>query len=191
MARFQWFDSAARYGAISRALHWGMALLFAWQFAGMVVRLIVGRAPITAFMVGSHRPVGIILLVLAAFRLVWLLVNLRRRPPYDPTPTGWLALSGHVALYGLMLIVPTVGLLREYALGRRLDVWGIEIFAARPDRIEWILSAIGPWHGRMAWSLLALVTGHILMAMVHRLIWRDDVLSRMAGRARAAETPGH
>ena len=27
-----WLDTPARYGRISRWLHWGMALLFAWQF---------------------------------------------------------------------------------------------------------------------------------------------------------------
>jgi len=184
MERVQWFDTPERYGLISRTLHWGMALLFTWQFAGMVVRMAVGRAPITAFMVGSHRPIGTLLLVLALLRLAWALLNLRRRPLYAAGGTGFLARVGHTALYALMVAVPAIGLLRQYASGRSFAMWGIEVFAARPDRIDWLHALLNPLHGPAAWTLLALVAGHVLMALVHRWVWRDEVLPRMAGRVR-------
>lgn len=51
----QWRDDGFRYGAVTRGLHWAMALLLTWQFAGMGVKIIVGKAPITAFWVGTHK----------------------------------------------------------------------------------------------------------------------------------------
>jgi cytochrome b561 len=60
----QWRDDGFRYGAVTRALHWAIALLLTWQFTGMAVKLIVGKAPITAFWVGTHKGIGVVLLTL-------------------------------------------------------------------------------------------------------------------------------
>ncbi len=32
-----WLDTPSRYGRVSRAFHWLMAALFAWQFAGALL----------------------------------------------------------------------------------------------------------------------------------------------------------
>lgn len=77
-------DTPARYGVVTRALHWVMAALFAWQFAGMIVKNIVGRSPLTAFLVGTHASVGTLLMLLLLVRGMWGLYNLGRRPAYAP-----------------------------------------------------------------------------------------------------------
>src|SRR5690606_36021549 len=76
----QWRDSPTRYGAISRLLHWAMAALLGWQFMCMAVKLIVGRAPLTSFLVGTHKSVGILLLTLGLLRVLWALAQRHRRP---------------------------------------------------------------------------------------------------------------
>ena len=35
-------------------------------------------------------------------------------------------------------------------------------------------------HGTLAWVLLALVTGHVAMAIWHQAVLRDDTLRKMA-----------
>ena len=72
----QWRDDGFRYGAVTRGLHWVMALLLAWQFAGMAVKEIVGKAAITAFWVGTHKGIGVILLTLIVARALWGLYNI-------------------------------------------------------------------------------------------------------------------
>lgn len=37
-----WLDTPQRYGRISRAFHWLMAALFAWQFAGALLYVGIG-----------------------------------------------------------------------------------------------------------------------------------------------------
>lgn len=178
-----WFDTPQRYGLVSRALHWGMAAVFAWQFAGMAVKILVGRHPVTAFMVGSHASVGTLLMLLVLLRGAWGLANARRRPRHAPGLMGRLATAGHLLLYALMLVVPSLALLRAAGSGRGLAFFGIPVFAPfEGGPVGWMVAPASAAHGLLAWTLLALVAGHVLMVVVHRWLWRDDVLQRMAGR---------
>ena len=37
-------------------------------------------------------------------------------------------------------------------------------------------------HGVIAWTLLAVVAGHVAMVALHHFFWRDTTLARMAGK---------
>ncbi|MCQ4158460.1 cytochrome b/b6 domain-containing protein [Roseomonas sp. GC11] len=183
MTSLPWRDTPALYGRVSRALHWGMALLFAWQFTGMGVRAVLGRHPVSAFFVGTHAPLGTLLLALVALRAAWALAQWRRRPGHAPGWAGRAALAGHLALYGLMLVVPTLALLRAYGSGRAFAPFGLPLFPGFPGGpVGWMVAPANALHGWLAWLLLALVAGHAAMALLHRLRGQGDVLRRMAGR---------
>ena len=177
-----WLDSPTRYGRLTRLLHWAMAALFAWQFFGMTVKIIVGRHPVTAFLVGTHRPIGLILLALIAIRAVWAFVQWRRRPPHPANWIGRAATAGHALLYTLMLYIPSVGLLREYGGKRAFVAWGVPIFGKRTEEIAWMVSLADASHAVLAWSLLAVIAGHVGMVAVHHWLWRDDTVARMTAR---------
>ncbi len=78
-----WLDTPQRYGRVSRAFHWLMAALFAWQFAGALLYVTIGDKAITRFVGGSHFTLGFTLFVLVLFRGIWGLANIRRRPIHD------------------------------------------------------------------------------------------------------------
>ncbi|MCB4770993.1 cytochrome b/b6 domain-containing protein [Ancylobacter sp. Lp-2] len=180
-------DTARRYGTVSRALHWGMALLFAWQFFGMALRAALGRTPVVSFFVGSHVTVGVLLLALVLLRLLWARANHGHRPPYEAGLLGRAARLGHAALYALMVIVPTLAVLRLYGSGRGYAPFGIEIFAPSETRIEWLMAPANALHGLLAWVLLALIAGHVAMVAVHQLLLRDRLLYRMVRTAGPAD----
>jgi len=182
----RWLDSPERYGRISRALHWGMAALFAWQFTGMALRLLLGRTPVTAVMVGSHAPIGTLLLGLVLLRLLWAWSNRHRRPPHEPTLAGRAAWLGHVALYLLMIVVPLLAMLRQYGSGRVFTPFGIPLMEAS-DKLPWLMAPADAVHGLLAWLLLALVAGHVLMVVVHQYVWRDGIAARMLPARRLPE----
>jgi cytochrome b561 len=177
----RWLDSPARYGLTTRLLHWSIALLFAWQFAGMLVKIIVGRSAVTAFMVGSHKPIGTLLMLLIAARALWAFTQWRRRPAHPANWVGKAATAGHAALYALMLYVPAVALLRQYGAGKGFAPFGIPLFPAHGQEIAWMAAPADASHGLLAWVLLALVVGHVAMVALHHLWWRDQTLARMAG----------
>lgn len=178
-----WRDSPRRFGRISRWLHWAMAALFLWQFAGMVLKEVLGRTPVSGFFVGTHRDVGFLLFVLLVLRASWGLYNFGRRPPHQPGVIGVLALMGHLALYGLMLAVPALALLRQYGSGRPFAPFGIPLMGPG-DPVPWLMAPANAVHGLLGWALLALIAGHAAMVVVHRAVWRDDVAQRMIGRVR-------
>lgn len=177
-----WRDDADRYGRVTRFLHWTIAAVLAWQFAGMAIKLIVGRAPITAFWVGSHVPVGILLFVLILIRVGWALSQRRHRPPQSATFVGRAARLGHGLLYALMLIVPTLALARHVGAGRDLAPYGLMLVPGSGQRIEWLIAPADALHSTLAWLLLALIVGHVAMVAVHRFWWRDGTTHRMTGR---------
>lgn len=186
MAVTGWRDDGRRYGRITRLLHWAMAAIFLWQFTGMGLRLLLGRTPLVTVFVGSHAAVGALLFALVAVRILWRAVNRERHPPYEHGLLGVLARAGHAALYALMVIVPGLGLLRAWGSGRGFQPFGIPVFSATGEQIPWAMAPANALHGMLAWALLALIAGHVFMALVHQFILRDGVARRMIGGGNAA-----
>lgn len=179
-----WRDSPDRYGRISRWLHWGMALLFAWQFAGMLAKVTLGKdASLTSMLSGAHSHVGLLLLVLLLVRGVWGLLHFRQRPSHATGWLGALAWLGHMGMYALMLIVPFLAMLRMLGNTRAFNWFGwIPLNNGMGEKVEWMVAPASAVHGLLGWALLALIAGHIVMVMVHRWVWKDDVAQRMLGR---------
>lgn len=174
----KWRDDADSYGLVSKTLHWGMALLFLWQFGGMLLKLVVGRVPWMGFWVGTHASVGTALLALMLARALWA-VGQRRRPPYHAGTVGRLAALGHGALYLLMFVVPALALLRLFGGGREVRLFGVLLREGGGERVAWMVQPATLLHGVLAWLLLALIAGHVAMVFVHRFGWKDDILRRM------------
>ncbi|MDX5979394.1 cytochrome b [Vreelandella alkaliphila] len=170
-------DTNKRYGIVSRLLHWGMALLFVWQFSSAAARVFFEDTPLESFLWGTHSQVGVVLLALVVVRGAWALINASRRP----TSVSVMATLGHLALYGLMIAVPTIALIRQYGSGRALDVFGFNLMPGFDgEKIAWMTELGGLLHGELGWALLALIVGHVVMAILHRKLTNHDVLSRMA-----------
>lgn len=168
-------DSSTRYGTVTRFLHWGMALLILWQFLSAAARYFFEDTAIEAFFWPTHKPLGVLLLVLMVTRLLWAVMHLKKRPP----SVNLLAKLGHVLLYLMVVTVPVLALLRQYGSGRAFEVFGIPIFSGfEGEKIRWMLDLGSDWHGELGWALLALILGHILMAWRHRNT-DQDVLPRM------------
>lgn len=173
-----WRDSPRRYGRVSRVFHWLMAALFAWQFAGALLYVGLGDTAVTRFVGGSHFTLGATLFALGLLRGAWGLANLPRRPAH-PGRLGRAAVAGHAAIYALMVAVPGLALLRQYGSGKPFTPYGIPLMPGRDSRIDWMVAPGDLLHHWLAFLLLALLIGHVAMALLHRALWKDDVLARM------------
>lgn len=177
-------DTPERYGCISRGLHWGMALLFAWQFAGMIAKVSLGKdAALTGILSSAHSHVGLLLLLLLMVRAVWGLVNRGRRPSNGTGLLATAAWLGHLGLYVLMLVVPLLATMRMLGNNRPFSWFGIiALNDGSGEKVEWMVAPASAVHGLLGWVLLALIAGHVLMVLVHRYVLKDNVVQRMLGR---------
>lgn len=164
-------DNKQTYGTVSRFLHWSMAACFGFM-------LYTGLQGEDAFreLLPYHKSVGTLLMALLIMRIIWSILNHHKRPP-----TGNVFVKlGHLALYLLMLAVPTVALIRQYGAARgALDVFGVPVMEGSSERILWMVELGNNFHGEVAWVLFALTAGHIVMAIIHQ-IKGEKILNRMA-----------
>lgn len=181
-------DNAVRYGVVTRALHWGMVLLFGWQYLGMGLKEVLGKTDLVSAITGTHVTVGLVILLLALARLVWALANLSHRPPHGDGLLGLAARLGHTLLYVLMVTVPALAALRLYGSGRGYQPFGIELLAPTGVKIDWMVAPANALHGVLAWTLLVFIAGHVAMVFVHQIALNDPLLQRMAGRASLRRT---
>lgn len=165
------------YGWLARLLHWGIAgLIFYLIYLGLVSGDLEGEAK--SAMRATHKSFALLTLALMTVRVIWRLMNPR---PEDPAGTpGWqkaAALWAHWAIYAAVFFQLTIGIL--VAGQRPISFFGLfeigPLLTENRDQHEFFeeLHEIG-------WIVLAVLVGiHVLAAIYHRLIRKDNVLQRM------------
>ena len=162
----------------SRILHWTMAVLvLAMLFIGIGM---VSSVSAYHQLVAIHKPLGILVLILVAIRLVNRLVN-----PPPPLPDGmppwqrFAALGSHVLLYILMFAVPLVGWAMLSAARYPVVLYGaLQLPPIMPQNPE-LFAVLRETHTVLALLLFATFLAHFGAALMHALIFRDDVFPSM------------
>jgi cytochrome b561 len=136
-----------------------------------------------------HKSFGLILLTLAALRLVWKLRNPKPKTA-ELTPIEEKASKAtHHSLYALMFIVPITGWIASSAFGSPTKFFGLFTI---PGIIPKTKALVGPayWaHFGLAWLLLAIVSVHVIAAFYHHDRRKDNVLRAMwFGRGRGNQS---
>lgn len=176
--RSRLMDHADGYGLVSRFFHWFMALLLLWQAISALLHYFADDTPIADFFFQYHFTNGFTILVLAVFRGAWGLLNLSRRPVHNHGIER-AAPVVHFAIYTLLIAVPLIAVIRAYGSERPFSVYGIQLFSGSNPEIEWMTGLGGLLHGELGWILVFLITGHIIMAFVHSVLWKQRVIARM------------
>ena len=169
-----------RYSTVSLVLHWLIAVLVVTQI-GLIWAHEATEGPISREFVNIHKSVGLSILVLTLVRLGWRIANPAiPLPPEMPRWQKLLARTNHVLFYVLLLAMPLVGWAASSAAGRDIVWFGL---------FEWPLLPIGGGretardlmdvHEAAAKLLIFLVVLHIVGALKHQFVDRDNVLHRM------------
>ena len=163
----------------SRLFHWGMAgLILAMLFIGIAM---VSSLSDYHRLVAIHRPLGTLILILAALRLANRLIN-----PPPPLPKNMplvLRLSAHAShwlLYGLMFALPLVGWGMLSAAGYPIALIGSIHLPAVLPHSDGLYAVLRPLHTVLAFALFATFLVHLAAALTHALIFRDGVFFSMA-----------
>lgn len=173
------------YGWISITLHWVMALLLiALYFVGDYMVELTYYDPLYHTLPYWHKSIGIALGFALLFRLVWNFSNPKPAAIQGaPAFTHTLAKLGHLALYGLLLVLIISGYLISTAKGKGIEVFGLfelpALLASNEQRGE----IAGEVHEIAATLFMLLVAVHALAALFHHVYWKDNTLTRMLGRS--------
>lgn len=171
----------ACYGPVARAVHWlvaGLAVIvvaLAWAIPG-APRGTDSRELLLLL----HRSVGLLILALMVFRIVWRLTH-----PPPPLPAGFpriealAAYADHALLYVLLLVMPLSGCINAAAAGHSVSFFGL--FAIPPLLPEdpLLSQAAIAVHLAVQFLVYALVAIHVAAALTHRILRRNRILDRM------------
>lgn len=167
-----------RYSPVSLTLHWLIAALVVAQIVLITAHEAAdGADPY----IGWHKSVGLLILVLTLARLAWRAFN-----PAIPLPADmkrWeklLARATHVLFYVVLLVMPLTGWLASSAGGREIPWFGL---------FNWPLLPVGGGreaaggfmdvHELVVKGLYVLIALHVIGALKHHFVDRDNVLHRM------------
>jgi cytochrome b561 len=169
-----------RYDAATRVFHWMVAALIAGMYVTDWVRSALERgSPARAWWLSAHESLGLLILALSGVRLLWRLTH--SAPPVNGTPfLRSMAKMGHALLYAATIALPITGIARVMAGGDSVVFFGFQI-ESWTARSSTILKIARLMHGDIVMNiLLALIAGHVLAALWHNFVLKDNTLRRMA-----------
>lgn len=157
--------------------------------------LLIGVATVTSLadyraLVALHRPLGILILLLAGLRPAnhW-----RHAPPPPPAELpGWqrrAAHGSHILLYGLMLALPLVGWAILSAARYPVILNGPVVLPPILPQDTMLYAVLRRLHTVLAYGLFGVILAHLGAALLHALIRRDEVVASMAPRRSRRREP--
>ena len=168
------------YTATAKGLHWLMALML---FGLLALGFYMSDLPLSPEKLqyySWHKWGGITVFMLVWLRLAWRVTH---RPPAYPlnmsAPQQLLAHGGHLALYGLMLVIPLSGWLMSSAKGVQTVWFGVLPLPDLLAKDKELGKQLAELHSALNIGLLVLVGVHAAAALMHHLYFKDDILRRM------------
>lgn len=172
------------YGAVSQALHWLMVVFVALAWlSGILGDELPAGSRKSGLLV--HIFTGLAILVLMAARMGWCAFD--KMPLAEganrPFPASrWVELAGrtaHVGLYTLLVAVPVIGIVLQFARGEPLPLFGLMEIASPWPKDRAFAHNVKELHEIAAHGLVVLAGLHAVAALAHHWIFRDRTLVRM------------
>ena len=174
-----WRNSTEGWGALSKSLHWLIAVLIAVQVVLGGIASDLKLSPLKLDLFVWHKSIGMLVLLLVLLRLGWRLGQPVPRPAEVSPLLRRLAALTHFLLYGLLLLIPLSGWVVNSAAGIPLKLfWLVPLpdITAADDALKESAAEV---HEVAVALLLALLALHVAAALWHQFVRRDGILRRM------------
>lgn len=171
----------SRYRPFLIALHWFMFVLLAAVFVSIEIRSEFPRGSDTREWVKAlHFMLGLTVLLLVFIRLAMRLSS--KSPAIVPTPTLWenlLARVVHITLYTFMIFMPIAGWIILSAEGTVIPFFGMELppLINKNESVAEQVEELHKLFGEVGYYLIGL---HVMAALFHHYVRRDNTLKRMS-----------
>jgi cytochrome b561 len=173
-----------------RLLHWLMALcILAMLFIG--VGMVSTVSEMRTWLIDLHKPLGILILCLAAIRACLRLTRPAPALPADlPAFQRAAAHLSHLLLYVLMFALPLIGWAMLSAGGYPVELFGTLVLPPIAPIDGPLYAALRRAHGLLAMALFVVILAHLGAALFHAWVRRDGVWQAMTlGRGQPQALP--
>jgi len=173
-------NSSERFGSLTKLLHWLIFPLFIVQYFLVYRREYFPKdSPEKLQYILLHKSIGVVLLLLAFFMLVWRHAGQRPTSLNGNSLERVLAKLTHILLYVSMLIMPISGILMSLSAGYNVSVFGLFNLPFAMTKNEALGNLMYTTHVWTSYAVIGLVSLHVLAALFHHFVRKDKVLTRM------------
>ena len=178
------FNTIDRFGLVAIVLHWVIALTIFGLFGlGWYMIDLSYFDRLNKILPAIHKSIGMLLILVFVFSVIWKLVNLAPKPVEGSTRFEIIAAKmAHLGLYGLMAVILITGYLIPTAKGMGISVFGWFEVPATITSIPVQEYVTGLIHKYLSYAIIGLALLHAAAALKHHFINKDDTLRRMLGR---------
>jgi len=173
-----------RYHPLMISLHWLMFLLFVVALCAIEYRGFLQKGdPAIGQVMSIHKQAGVLVLVLALLRLATR-ANTAAPPVLGALPLQRIAAHAmHVALYVVMFALPISGILMSQCAGRAVELfgWALPALVAQNDALRDLIKPIHEFVGNAVYFLVGL---HLVAALWHHFVLRDETMNHMSLKPR-------
>ena len=169
------------FGSIAKSFHWIVAILIiAMLVFGYFLEDFNGK-PAQEIVYNTHKTIGIVILALVILRLGWRWMNIQ--PGYSATlPSMYKTFVklAHYAIYLVIIAMPMSGWVMATAAGHVPHFLGWFYFPMPGISLnEHLAGQMYELHNILAIVLIVLISFHVLAALLHHFVLKDNVLKRM------------
>lgn len=171
------------YGSVAKFFHWLIFILLAIMLTfGFFLSHIPKTYQPLAY--NTHKLTGLTILTLMILRALWALTNPKPILPKDTRPWQRVAeRTVHFLLYLTVMLMPLAGWIGSMAAGRPPHIGDINLNL--PIGQDKLLSDTAfKIHGLLAITIIVLVSVHVMAALYHHVIKKDNILRRMMPECR-------
>jgi cytochrome b561 len=174
-------DDRTRYDALSIGLHWITALLVLLLFSLAEIWGYFPKSERYLLIVG-HISFGLVLIFVLGLRIAWRLTLGHKVRDAGAGTIHYAAKAVHYVLYVLLSAQVLLGILTRWTDNKALTFFGLQISSPLGTFSKATGDFVDQIHNVTGWMIMGLVGAHVVAALFHHFIVRDDTLARMLPR---------
>jgi cytochrome b561 len=169
-----------KFAPVAIALHWVIAAALIFSVLTGLGYVYIDDTRTSRLSLEIHQTIGFVIFLLALVRLYWRVTHAAPPPPQGYTPAQRVAaFVTHATLYLFIVGMPISGYVGLAARGREIPVFGLVNLPHLTPRSFDLSNSATTLHFYSQYALYVLVVLHVLAALWHHFILKDDVMRRM------------